>query len=56
LLAPPPFPGSSFIDFERHHDVYMASYRWALEKIEELLAANNPAVAAILAAGTTHDA
>ena len=56
VLAPPPFPGSSFIDFERHHDVYMASYHWALEKIEELLAANNPAAAAILAAGTTHDA
>jgi NTE family protein len=48
ILAPPPFPGSSFIDFQRHHEVFEASYQWGLAQINELSNLNNPALAAIL--------
>jgi NTE family protein len=49
ILAPPAFPGSSFIDFSRHREVFEASYQWCLGQIDELLSMNNPALAAILA-------
>jgi NTE family protein len=49
VLAPPPFPGSSFIDFQRHHDVFEASYEWCLGKIDELAKMEDKALAAILA-------
>jgi NTE family protein len=49
VLAPPPFPGSSFLDFDRHNDVFRASYDWARRQIDELIAAQDPAMAALLA-------
>jgi NTE family protein len=49
VLAPPPFPGSSFLDFDRHHEVFRASYEWARRQIDELIAAQDPAMAALLA-------
>jgi NTE family protein len=49
VLAPPPFPGSSFIDFDRHTEVYEAAYRWCNSQIDQLAAEHNPALEAILA-------
>jgi NTE family protein len=50
VLSPPPFPGSSFLDFDHHTEVFHAAYRWALEKIDELTEQGDPALAAILQA------
>lgn len=49
VLAPPRFPGSSFLDFDRHHAVFHASYRWALQQLDALIAAKDPAMMAMLA-------
>jgi NTE family protein len=49
VLAPPPFPGSSFIDFDRHTEVYEAAYRRCNSQIDQLAAEHNPALEAILA-------
>jgi NTE family protein len=49
VLAPPPFPGSSFIDFDRHTEVYEAAYRWCTIQLDQLAAKHNPALEAILA-------
>jgi NTE family protein len=47
VLAPPPFPGSSFLDFDRHTDVFNAAYHWAIERIDQLTAEEDPAFAAL---------
>jgi predicted acylesterase/phospholipase RssA len=49
VLAPPPFPGSSFIDFDRHTEVYEAAYRWCNLQLDQLAAQGHPALAAIFA-------
>jgi NTE family protein len=49
VLAPPPFPGSSFIDFDRHTEVYEAAYRWCNLQLDQLAAQGHPALEAIFA-------
>ena len=44
LLHPPPFPGLSFMNWDRHHDVFNAAYRWGLEALDRLKSDNNPAI------------
>jgi NTE family protein len=51
LLAPPAFPGSNVIDFDRHTEVFEAAYQWCNRYIDQLMAECNPALGAIL--GTT---
>jgi NTE family protein len=48
VLAPPAFPGSSAIDFDRHTEVFEAAYRWCNSHIDRLMAERNPALDAIL--------
>lgn len=36
VLRPPPFPGSSFMDFDEHARVYEAAYRWGRARFDEL--------------------
>src|SRR5204863_8503013 len=50
ILGPPPFPGSSFLDFDRHTEVFEASYHWALNQIDVLTEQGDPSLAAILQA------
>ena len=50
IRGPPPFPGSSFLDFDRHTEVFEASYAWALKQIDLLTERGDPALAAILQA------
>jgi NTE family protein len=50
VLAPPPFPGSNVIDFDRHTEVFEAAYRWCNGEIDRLTAERNPALEAILGA------
>jgi hypothetical protein len=38
VLDPAPFPGSNFLDFDRHTDVFQASYRWAIDRVDTLIA------------------
>ncbi len=47
VVAPPAFPGSSFLDFSRHRAVADAGYRWALELVERLTREEDPAFAAL---------
>jgi NTE family protein len=49
VLAPPPFPGSSFINFDRHSEVCEAAYKWCTIELDRLAAEHNPALEAILA-------
>ena len=53
VLRPPRFPGSSFIDFGRHTEVFHASHEWARQTIDELGAAGDAALAALLPAAPT---
>jgi NTE family protein len=50
LLQPPPFPGSSFLDFGQHTAVFQAAYLWARQSIALREAAGDPAMLAFLAA------
>jgi NTE family protein len=50
ILDPPAFPGSNFFDFDRHTDVFQASYRWAVERIDALIAKADPAMTALIQA------
>ncbi|HEX6909014.1 MAG TPA: cyclic nucleotide-binding and patatin-like phospholipase domain-containing protein [Longimicrobium sp.] len=50
VLRPPRFPGSSFIDFARHTSVFHAAHAWAHATLDELAAAGDGALAAILGA------
>jgi len=36
FLHPPPFPGSSYMNWDRHADVFDAAYRWGLEVLDSL--------------------
>ena len=49
VLAPPPFPGSSFINFDFHSEVCEAAYQWCVIELDRLAAEHNPALEAILA-------
>jgi NTE family protein len=51
VLAPPRFPGSSFLNLDGHAAVLQASRAWALETIDRLAADQNAALAAILDGG-----
>ena len=48
-LRPPAFRGSSFMNWDRHAEVFDASYEWAKRTIDSLLAAGDPALTAMLA-------
>jgi NTE family protein len=48
VLAVPAFPGANFMDFDRHVDVFEASYRWCCAEIDRRMAAGDEALAAIL--------
>ena len=48
VLQPPKFPGSSFLNFDRHSSVFQASYEWALTKIDELQQSEDPAFTALI--------
>jgi len=50
VLQPPQFPGSSFINFDRHEEVYLASYEWAKDIVNNLQQSENPAFASMIAA------
>ncbi len=50
ILAPPPFPGSSFMDFERHNEVFHHSYRWAVQHIDSLIEKRDPAMMTLVEA------
>ncbi len=47
ILRPPRFPGSSFMNWERHRDVSNAAYQWGLQTVASLRAQGNPALAAM---------
>ena len=49
ILAPPPFPGSSFLDFDRHSEVLEAGYKWCMAQLDKLAAEQDPALETILA-------
>jgi NTE family protein len=49
VLAPPPFPGSNFLDFDRHSEVFEAGYQWGGVQLDQLMAEHNPALEPILA-------
>jgi NTE family protein len=52
LVMRPPLPlGVDVTDFDRHTDIFLASYLWARDAINELEAAGNPAITEILASG-----
>jgi hypothetical protein len=53
-LRLPPFPGSSFMNWDRHAEVLDAAYEWAKRTIDELLAADNPALSTMLAYSKPH--
>ena len=50
VVQPPAFPGSSFMDWSRHREVYEASYRWAKTYIAGHIAVGDPALMAIMRA------
>jgi NTE family protein len=50
ILDPPAFPGSNFFDFNRHTDVFQESYRWAIERIDALIAKADPVMTALIQA------
>src|ERR1700675_2735707 len=51
VMRPPCPPGIDVTDFDRHTEIFSASYLWARQAIVELEAEGNAAIAAILAAG-----
>jgi NTE family protein len=50
-MRPPFVPGIGITEFERHTDIFRASYLWARELIIALEEQGNSAIAAILATG-----
>lgn len=50
ILDPPAFPGSNFFDFDRHADVFQASYRWAIERIDAMISEGDPTMTALIQA------
>ncbi len=51
VMRPPFVPGVGITEFERHSDIFYASYLWAREVITALEQEGNSAIAAILATG-----
>jgi NTE family protein len=51
VMRPPFVPGIGITEFERHTDIFRASYLWARELIIALEEQGNSAIAAILATG-----
>ena len=51
VMRPPIPPEIDVTDFDRHTDIFYASYLWARDAIAALEAEGNPAIAAILASG-----
>jgi NTE family protein len=49
VMRPPTLPGADETDFDRHEEIFLASYLWAREAITALEAEGNQAIAAILA-------
>jgi NTE family protein len=49
VLTVPNLPGASFMDFDRHLEVFQAAYEWCNDQIDALNDQRNPALAAILA-------
>ena len=49
VMRPPTPPGADETDFDRHEEIFLASYLWAREAITALEAEGNQAIAAILA-------
>jgi NTE family protein len=49
VLTVPVLPGANFMDFDRHSDVFEASYQWCRHQIDELVGQESSALAAILA-------
>lgn len=47
VLHPPAFPGSSLMNWDRHHDVLTSAYQWGLETVERLRIHGDPAFAAM---------
>jgi NTE family protein len=47
FLRPPPLPGSDYMNWDRHHDVFDAAYQWGLETLDRLKADNDPAIGAM---------
>jgi NTE family protein len=50
VLSVPALPGANLMDFDRHHEVFEAAYRWCRRRLDELAQAGDPALDAILAA------
>ena len=50
VLRPPAFPGSSFMNWDRHADVLEAAHEWASRTIDSLREEGDPALAALLGA------
>jgi NTE family protein len=51
VMRPPPPVGIDVTDFDRHTEIFEASYRWAKEAIAALEAGDSSAIAAILDTG-----
>ncbi|MET0841937.1 MAG: patatin-like phospholipase family protein, partial [Methyloceanibacter sp.] len=49
VMRPPTPPGADETDFDRHEEIFLASWLWAREAITALEAEGNQAIAAILA-------
>jgi NTE family protein len=45
VLRPPPFPGSSFLNWDRHREVVATSYQWTLQTIEQFRKLGDPVFA-----------
>jgi NTE family protein len=52
VMRPPIPPGIGVTEFERHAEIFDASYVWARERLAALEAGGNSAIAAMLASGT----
>ena len=52
-LRPPAFPGSSFMNWDRHAEVLDASYKWASKTIDKLVETQEPVFARMLALSNT---
>ena len=53
VMRPPIPPGVGVTEFERHAEIFDASYIWAQERLAALEADGNSAIAAILASSAT---
>jgi NTE family protein len=49
VLSVPIMPGASLLDFDRHSQVFEASYQWCRAQIDKFAETGNPALSAILA-------